>query len=76
MPSSQVPDDEMTSALALDVRWRQLYCDSRTRDLRLVDTKDQFRTVTAHQDVVFREQVNKPSSSALTVCTYYHLELL
>ena len=50
----------MTSALALDVRWRQLYCDSRTRDLRLVDTKDQFRTVTAQQDVVFREQVSLP----------------
>ena len=53
----EVPEDEMTAALTLDERWRQLYCDSRTRDLRLVDTKDQFRTVTAQQDVVFREQV-------------------
>ena len=35
----------------------ETYCDSRTRDLRLVDTKAKFRVVTAQQDVDFREEL-------------------
>jgi dynein heavy chain len=50
----QVPEIETSGALSIGTRWRQLYCDSRTRDLRLVDTKDKFRIVTAEQDIEFR----------------------
>lgn len=49
-----VPSDEMEAALGIESRWRKLYVDSRTRDLRLVDTKAQFREVTRNQDVEFR----------------------
>jgi dynein heavy chain len=51
----QVPMEEMNAALNIESRWRQLYVDSRTRDLRLVDTKQQFRQVTSQQDKDFRE---------------------
>lgn len=50
-----VPQQEMTDALNIETRWRTLYCNSRTRDLRLIDTKAQFRQVTSQQDVEFRE---------------------
>ena len=50
-----VPPEEMTAALSIEARWRKLYVDSRTRDLRLVDTKQQFRKVTSQQDIDFRE---------------------
>jgi dynein heavy chain, axonemal len=53
--SIDVPILEMEAAMNIEARWRQLYCDSRTRDLRLVDTKDKFRAVTATQDRNFRE---------------------
>ena len=52
-----VPDIEMDAAMHIEARWRQLYCDSRTRDLRLTDTKGQFRAVTATQDAEFRVQL-------------------
>jgi hypothetical protein len=39
----QVPAEEIYSAMGIEARWRQLYVNSRTRDLRLVDTKQQFR---------------------------------
>lgn len=52
-----VPPDELESALNIDKRWRQLYIDSRTRNLRLVDTKKEFRDVTAKQDDEFRESL-------------------
>jgi hypothetical protein len=50
-----VPEEEMGSAQGIDKRWRTLYCDSRTRDLRLIDTKQQFREVTSTQDLEFRD---------------------
>jgi dynein heavy chain len=55
--SSVVDAEELKSALSLNERWHKLYCDSRTRDLRLVDTKAKFRVVTAQQDVDFREEL-------------------
>jgi dynein heavy chain len=50
-----VPEQEMQDALTIEKRWHTLYCDSRTRDLRLIDTKAQFREVTRQQDIDFRE---------------------
>lgn len=53
----QVPVEEINAAMGIEIRWRQLYVNSRTRDLRLVDTKQQFRKVTANQDTEFRENL-------------------
>ena len=53
---TSVSEEEQREALELPQRWHKLYCDSRTRDLRLVDTKAKFRVVTAQQDVDFREE--------------------
>uniref|UniRef100_A0A7S3HEV4 Uncharacterized protein n=1 Tax=Spumella elongata TaxID=89044 RepID=A0A7S3HEV4_9STRA len=50
-----VPEEEMKAALTIQDRWRALYVNSRTRDLRLIDTKQQFREVTSKQDTEFRE---------------------
>ena len=50
--------EDIAAALNLPERWHTLYCNSRTRDLRLVDTKAEFRVVTAQQDVDFREELN------------------
>ena len=55
----EVTPTELEAALNIEARWRQLYCDSRTRDLRLVDTKNQFRAVTATQDRGFRETLQE-----------------
>ena len=52
-----VPGEETEAALGIEVRWKKLYIDSRTRDLRLVDTKEKFRIVTADQDVAFRDEL-------------------
>ncbi|KAJ1437467.1 dynein heavy chain, N-terminal region 2-domain-containing protein [Ochromonadaceae sp. CCMP2298] len=52
-----VPEEEMGAAVSIDKRWRTLYVDSRTRDLRLIDTKQQFREVTSQQDIEFRDQL-------------------
>eukprot|EP01040_Poterioochromonas_malhamensis_P005875 gene5875-6317_t len=52
-----LPAQEMADALSIEERWHKLYCDSRTRDLRLVDTKQQFREVTSQQDIEFREML-------------------
>ena len=49
-----VSEEEMDSALTIQKRWRQLYVDSRTRDLRLVDTKAEIRELTRQQDIDFR----------------------
>mmetsp|Transcript_9411 Transcript_9411/g.8409 ORF Transcript_9411/g.8409 Transcript_9411/m.8409 type:complete len:164 (+) Transcript_9411:805-1296(+) len=38
-------------------RWRTLYVNSRTRNLQLVDTKQQFREVTAKHDIEFRNEI-------------------
>lgn len=40
-----VPPLEMEAAMNIESRWRRLYCDSRTRDLRLVDTKSKIKIV-------------------------------
>jgi hypothetical protein len=40
-----VSEDEMSAALSVETRWRKLYVDSRTRDLRLVDTKVNLNTL-------------------------------
>ena len=45
--------------MSIGNRWKQLYVNARTRDLRLIDTKDEFRTVTAQQDIDFREELVK-----------------
>ena len=48
---------EIDAALDIEHRFRKLYVDSKTRDLRLIDTKAKFREVTAAQDVEFRESL-------------------
>ena len=53
-----VPKEELDAALTIESRWRKLYVDSRTRDMRLIDTKQQFREVTSQQDIEFRELLN------------------
>jgi dynein heavy chain len=53
-----VPADEMKDALGLKERWHTLWVDSRTKDLRLIDVKDQFREVTKEQAVTFQEECN------------------
>ena len=50
-----VPAEEMLAAMNIEARWRKLYVDSRTRDLRLIDTKMQFREETRVSDIEFRE---------------------
>lgn len=52
-----VPPEEVDNASNLDKLWRKLYVDARTRDLRLVDTKDTFRKVTVEDDVAFRAEL-------------------
>ena len=52
-----VPIQETEAAMTLGNRWHKLFVDSKTRDLRLFDTKQQFRKVTAQQDIDFREQI-------------------
>ena len=50
-----IASSETEAAANLDQRWHQLFVNSKTRDLRLTDTKRKFRTVTAQQDTEFRE---------------------
>jgi len=57
--SIRVPTEEMEIAFNIDKRWRQLYVDSKTRDLRLIDTKAQFRVVTSQSDIEFRDQLTQ-----------------
>ena len=68
-----VPIIEMNEAMNIEARWRKLYCDSRTRDLRLIDTKDQFRAVTATQDVDFRAQLAELRNKFLGDQCLHHL---
>ena len=42
----------------IEQRFRKMYCDGRTRDLRLVDTKATFREVTQNQDIDFRAELD------------------
>jgi dynein heavy chain, axonemal len=52
-----VPVEELEAAVSIDKRWRQLFVDSRTRNLQLVETKQKFRDVTAQQDMEFRDEL-------------------
>ena len=52
-----VPADELNAALNIQDIWKKLYIDSKTRDMRLVHTKDQFRAVTAQDDLNFRKML-------------------
>jgi dynein heavy chain len=54
-----VPTVELESVVGLGERWHKLFVDSKTRDLRLADTKQQFRQVTSDQDVEFREVISE-----------------
>jgi len=49
----RVEESEISIALGLSERWRKLWVDSKTKDLRLVDVKDEFREVTKEQAVSF-----------------------
>ena len=53
----EVPEDEAEAAGTLDKRWRALFCDSKTKDLRLSKVKDEFRTVTSSQAVEFETEI-------------------
>jgi dynein heavy chain len=53
----EIPQDELNSAFGIEERWRKLYIDSKTRDLRLTDTKQQFKQVTVQEEVDFRKSV-------------------
>ena len=53
-----VPEEEINDALTIEQRFRKMYCDGRTRDLRLVDTKATFREVTQNQDIDFRAELD------------------
>lgn len=57
--SISIPDEELESAMTIEKRWKKLYIDARTRDLRLIDTKDTFRGVTQQQDTDFRNELNE-----------------
>jgi dynein heavy chain len=46
-------ESEKTMAKSIDSRWAQLVIDSKTKDLRLVRTKDKFRGVTKDQAIEF-----------------------
>jgi len=54
-----IPEDELEAAMNIQKRWKTLYINARTRDLRLIDTKNKFRIVTAQQDIDFREELTK-----------------
>ncbi|KAL4108550.1 hypothetical protein PRIC1_000265 [Phytophthora ramorum] len=47
---------EFNKAFSLEQRWRNLYLSSKTKDLRLVKVKDQFRGVTKQDAVNFAEE--------------------
>lgn len=52
-------DEEKSRALGLAERWQKLIIDAKTRDLRLVYVKDQFRDVTKQQAIDFQEEVKE-----------------
>ena len=63
-------------AATLDQRWHKLFCDSKTKDLRLGKVKEQFREVTKTQAVEFQDEIKAletefyksgPGSSGLTL---------
>jgi len=49
----RVDAHELETALGLAARWHKLWVDSKTKDLRLVDVKDEFREVTKVQALEF-----------------------
>ncbi|KAL8020331.1 putative AAA+ ATPase domain, dynein heavy chain region D6 P-loop domain-containing protein [Plasmopara halstedii] len=50
---------ELQRAFALETRWKTLYFASRTKDLRLVKVKDQFRGVTKQDALQFSQECQK-----------------
>ncbi len=60
------PVEELHAALNIQSSWRQLYIDSKTRDMRLVDTKLQFRAVTVQDDVNFRKMLQEVRNEYLS----------
>ena len=54
-----VPPEEHEMAKQLPGACRSLFVDAKTRDLRLVDTKAQFRIVTEEQTNDFAEQMKQ-----------------
>jgi len=52
-----IAETEKQDALTIAERWRQLVVDAKTRDLRLVFVKEQFREVTKQQAVDFQEEL-------------------
>ena len=49
-----IPEGEAEAARTLSERWHRLFCDSKTKDLRLQQVKEQFREVTKDQAVEFK----------------------
>lgn len=45
LPQIPLPEQEKQEALGIAQRWQQLVNDAKTRDLRLVFVKEQFREV-------------------------------
>jgi dynein heavy chain len=54
--SIEVPEEQCVQANELGERWHQLVIDSKTKDLRLVRVKEQFRAVTREQALQFGEE--------------------
>ncbi|GMH67856.1 hypothetical protein TrLO_g3024 [Triparma laevis f. longispina] len=54
-----IPEEEFEAAEKLKDVWHILWVDSKTKDLRLVDVKDQFREVTKEDAVKFQDECNK-----------------
>jgi dynein heavy chain len=54
----EISEDELSSAFGIEDRWRKLFIDSKTRDLRLSDTKQQFKQVTVEEEIDFRKSID------------------
>ena len=52
-----VDEKETAMAGALAVRWRELFCAGKTKDLRLAKVKEEFREVTQAQAQEFQEEL-------------------
>jgi dynein heavy chain len=52
----EVPEEQCVQADKLGEQWHQLVIDSKTKDLRLVKVKEEFRAVTREQALEFGEE--------------------
>jgi dynein heavy chain, axonemal len=52
-----IPDTERSQALGIAKKYNTLVNDAKTRDLRLVYVKEQFREVTKQQALDFQEEL-------------------